>query len=143
MKAWSAEILQDPGMLRGLLAGMQEALIVTDTQGIVRLWNPAAERLFGFSAGEAEGAVLDDLIVPERFRPAHDAGFARAVASGTLRTGARVLRTRAGHKDGRKLYVDFTFALLKDPAGEVAAVYAIGRDATEAHLAAQKDRAAG
>lgn len=143
MKTWSGGVLEDTGMLRGLLAGLQEALVVADPQGIVRLWNPAAERLFGFGADEAVGAVLDDLIVPERFRPAHDAGFARAVATGTLRTGARVLRTRAAHKDGRKLYVDFTFALLKDAAGEVVAVYAVGRDATEAHqqAAAQKNLA--
>lgn len=139
MTSWSAEVLDDPAMLRALLAGMQEALVLVDPQGIVRLWNPAAERLFGFPAAEAVGAALD-LIVPERFRPAHDAGFARAVATGTLRTGARVLRTRATHKDGRKLYVDFTFALLKDAAGDVVAVYALARDATEAHLQAQKLR---
>lgn len=142
MKSWSPDVLDNPVLLRSLLAGLQEALVVADPQGIVRLWNPAAERLFGFSAEEAQGRALDDLIVPERFRPAHDSGFARAVATGTLRTGARVLRTRAAHKDGRKLYVDFTFALLKDAAGEVVAVYAVGRDATDAQLQAAAQKAA-
>jgi PAS domain S-box-containing protein len=96
MKSWSPDVLDNPVLLRSLLAGLQEALVVADPQGIVRLWNPAAERLFGFTAEEAQGRALDDLIVPERFRPAHDAGFARAVATGTLRTGARVLRTPGG-----------------------------------------------
>jgi hypothetical protein len=48
-----------------------------------------------------------------------------------------VLRTRANPKDGRRLYVDFTFALLKDGAGQVVAVHALARDATEAHLQQQ------
>jgi PAS domain S-box-containing protein len=87
-------------------------------------------------ASEAVGQSLD-LLIPERFRPAHDAGFTRAVATGQLRTGTRVLRTRSNHKDGRRLYVDFTFALLKAPDGRVVAVYALARDATEAHVQQQ------
>jgi len=140
MTAWSDSILSDAGMLRALLEGLQEALIVSDTDGVIRYWNPAAERIFGHAREEALGQSLN-LLIPERFRPAHDAGFARAVASGRLRTGTRVLRTRSNHKDGRKLYVDFTFALLKNPAGEVVGVYALARDATEAHLQQQKQQA--
>jgi PAS domain S-box-containing protein len=131
-------LLDDPALMRALLAGLPEALIVTDTGGVIRYWNEAAERLFGHSRADALGASLD-LLVPERFKAAHDAGFARAVASGQLRVGGRVLRTRAQHKDGRKLYVDFSFALLKDAQGQVAGVYATGRDATEA----QRKAAAG
>jgi PAS domain S-box-containing protein len=128
-------MLDDPVLLRSLLDGLPEALVVTDTQGIIRYWNDAAERLFGHPRGEALGATLD-LLMPERFKAAHDAGFARAVATGELRVGGRVMRTRAMHKDGRKLYVDFSFALLKDAQGQVAGVYATGRDATDAQLKA-------
>ena len=46
------------------------------------------------------------------------------------------MRTRANHKHGRKLYVDFSFALLKDASGRVTGVYATARDATEAQLKA-------
>jgi PAS domain S-box-containing protein len=128
-------ILDDPDLMGSLLAGLPEALIVTDTNGIIRYWNEAAVRLFGHPRNEALGASLD-ILMPERFKAAHDAGFARAVATGELRVGGRVMRTRATHKDGRKLYVDFSFALLKDAQGGVVAVYATGRDATEAQLKA-------
>jgi PAS domain S-box-containing protein len=128
-------LLDDPQVLRSLLAGLPEALVVADPQGVIRYWNGAAERLFGHAHEEAVGASLD-LLVPERFKGAHDAGFARAVASGQLRMGGRVMRTRANHKDGRKLYVDFSFALLKDASGQVVGVYATARDATEAQLKA-------
>jgi PAS domain S-box-containing protein len=136
MTSWSDAILTDAGMLRALLDGMQEALILADTGGTIRYWNPAAERIFGFSREEAIGQSLN-LMIPERFRPAHDAGFARAIANGHLRTGTRVLRTRSNHKSGQRLYVDFTFALLKDASGTVVGVYALARDATEAHLQQQ------
>ena len=136
MTPWSDSILADAGMLRGVLESLPDALILADTGGVIRWWNAGAERLFGYTREEAVGQGLN-LLVPERFRPAHDAGFTRAIATGQLRTGTRVLRTRAQPKDGRRLYVDFTFALLKDPAGQVVAVHALARDATAAHLQQQ------
>jgi PAS domain S-box-containing protein len=104
-----------------------EALLAVDTDGVIRLWNPGAQRLFGHSSAAALGQPLD-LIIPERFRPAHDAGFRNAVATGQLRVGGRVLTTRASHADGRKLYVDFSFGLLKDAQGQVFGVFAVGRE---------------
>ena len=128
--------LSDPRLLQALLEGLPEAFVLADVRGVIQAWNPAAERLFGYTRAEAVGADLN-LIVPERFRPAHDAGFARAVQTGELRVGGRILRTRAAPKDGRRLYVDFAFALLKDDTGQVIGVYATARDATEAQLKAQ------
>ncbi|GAB3645388.1 PAS domain S-box protein [Ramlibacter alkalitolerans] len=136
MTSWSETTLADAALLRCALEGLPDALVIADTTGVIRLWNAAAERLFGYTRADAEGQSLN-LMIPERFRPAHDAGFARAVETGTLRTGTRVLRTRSNHKDGRKLYVDFTFAVLKAPDGRVVGVQALARDATEAHLRQQ------
>jgi PAS domain S-box-containing protein len=130
---WSDSTLADAGLLRAALDSLPDALILADTDGVIRLWNAAAERLFGHTREQAVGRNLN-LLIPERFRPAHDAGFARAIQTGQLRTGTRVLRTRADHQDGRKLYVDFTFGLVKAPDGRVVAVQALARDATEAHL---------
>jgi PAS domain S-box-containing protein len=142
MTPWSDSILADAGMLRAVLESLPDALILADTAGTIRFWNGAAERLFGHTGEEALGQDLN-LLVPERFRPAHDEGFTRAVATGQLRTGTRVLRTRANPKDGRRLYVDFTFALLKDPAGHVVGVHALARDATQAHLQQQSAAPSG
>jgi PAS domain S-box-containing protein len=128
-------LVDDPTLLRALVDGLPEALVVADVHGVIRYWNDAAQRLFGHTREEALGASLD-ILMPERFKAAHDAGFARAVATGELRVGGRVMRTRANHKEGRKLYVEFSFALLKDAQGQVVGVYATGRDATEAQLKA-------
>ena len=45
-----------------------------DVHGRIVLWNPAAERLFGFTEAEAVGRSLD-LIIPERFRERHWTGY--------------------------------------------------------------------
>ena len=94
----------DAAPYRHILAHTPDALIFADPQGVIRVWNPGAEAVFGFSAAEALGQSLD-LIIPERLRPAHWKGFHRAIARGTTSHGAEVRTTRGVHKDGRKLYV--------------------------------------
>lgn len=111
-----------------------DAMIYADREGIVRIWNAAAEAVFGYPAAEMVGASLD-VIIPERFRGAHWAGFRRAVESGRSKHGGRVMTTRATHKSGSALYVDLSFALIKDAAGVVVGTLAIGRDGTERHRA--------
>src|SRR5688572_15005305 len=90
-----------PDVHRLIVEQASEAMVFADRAGTIRLWNRAAESLFGHSAAEALGANLD-LIIPERFRAAHWQGFHRAIHSGELRAADRVRVTRSLHKDGRK-----------------------------------------
>jgi PAS domain S-box-containing protein len=107
-----------------------DAIIFADRQGVIRLWNPAAEAVFGFSADEMIGQSLD-LIIPERLRPAHWKAFRQAIVAGRTRLGRRALITRSVHKSGARLYVDLSFAIVRDAAGEVAGAVAVARDATD------------
>ena len=71
--------------LAGINAVLKTALdgvIVMDTGGVVRGWNDRAERKFGFTAAEAVGRRMSELIIPERYRAAHEAGLARFLATG-------------------------------------------------------------
>ena len=58
-------------LYQAVVHGMSEAVVVADREGIIRVWNRGAGVLFGFTPEEALGASLN-LIVPERFRRAHD-----------------------------------------------------------------------
>ena len=127
---------------RHILADTPDALIFADKGGLIRAWNAGAEAVFGFSAAEAIGQSLD-LIIPERLRAAHWLGFHRAMARGTTSHGAEVRTTRGAHKDGRKLYVDMSFSVVKDAAGQVLGSAAMARDATERYLAERARKAAG
>jgi PAS domain S-box-containing protein len=124
----------DPQLLAAVLDQMQDALIVADRSGAIQLWNRGAEIIFGFDASEAIGRNLD-LIVPARFQQQHEAGYKRTIASGQLRTHGRLLTTRANHKYGSRLYVEFSFGLVKDSAGQVSGLFAVGRDVTARHQA--------
>lgn len=121
------------GIHRATLENMQEAVLVADREGVIRYWNRGAEVLFGFTEREALGSDLG-LLVPERFRRAHENGFRHAMATGQLRFEGRVLTTRSMHKYGCRLYVAFSFGVLKDAGGTAVGVVAVGRDVTSDHL---------
>jgi PAS domain S-box-containing protein len=116
-----------------------DAIIFADAGGVIRLWNHGAESIFGYAAAEVLGANLD-VIIPERLRAAHWAGFDKALASGVTKYAGRVLTTRSVHKEGRKLYVDLSFALLKNPDGTIAGAIAMVRDATDRYTAEKSAR---
>src|SRR6476469_1742674 len=100
-------------LYQALVQGMSEAVVVADREGIIRVWNRGAGVLFGFTPEEALGSSLD-LIVPERFRRAHADGYRRTIASGYLRHEGQAVTTRCNHKFGCRLYVSFSYGLLKD-----------------------------
>ncbi|HEY7166909.1 MAG TPA: PAS domain S-box protein [Candidatus Binatia bacterium] len=106
-----------------------DAIVVADIGGKIVLWNPAAERIFGFKAAEAIGRTLD-LIIPERYRDRHWSGFRTVMQSGETRYGSDVLRVPALHQNGAALSIAFTVALLRSADGRVQAIAAIVRDET-------------
>ena len=116
-----------------ILRSMTEALIFSDLQGIIQLWNPGAENVFGFGAAEALGQSLD-LIIPERMRKAHWDGFNKAIARGATLPGRTSLITRSLHKSGEQIFVDMSFAMVKDEAGHMLGSMAVARDATARFL---------
>ncbi len=130
---WSLSNQADCAALcRALLEQTQDAIIVLDRDGNVRFWNRGAEVLFGYGSAEILGHSLD-LVIPEKLRHAHQAGYRQAMASGLLRHEGRILTTRAQSKYGTRLYVDFSFGLLKNASGAATGALAIGRDATARH----------
>jgi PAS domain S-box-containing protein len=115
--------------LQSLVQAAGDAIIAAGTDGKILLWNPAAERMFGFTVEEALGHSLD-LIIPERFRNRHWEGYQRVMRTGQTRYGTEVLRVPALHKDGRSLSIAFTVALLHAGDGGIQAIAAIIRDET-------------
>src|ERR1700744_5230668 len=108
-----------------------DAIIISDARGSITFWNPAAERMFGFTPEEALGNSLD-LIIPERLRGRHWEGYEKTMATGQTRYGHDVLKVPAVHKDGRTLSIAFTVALLHTPGPEpkVTGIVAVIRDET-------------
>lgn len=121
-----------PEIDRLLTEQMADALIYADTEGVIRQWNAAAEVLFGYPREQAIGQSLD-LIIPERLRAAHWAGFDRAMAVGATRHHGRPTITRALTQAGATIYVEMSFAVVTDGSGRAVGSVAVARDATQRH----------
>jgi PAS domain S-box-containing protein len=119
---------------RWIIEQATDAVIFADREGYIRIWNKGAESIFGYSADEALGQSLD-IIIPEELRRPHWESYRKAVAAGKTRLGSRVLVTRGLHRDGSRLYVDLSFAVIVGDAGLAEGALAIGRDVTERYLA--------
>lgn len=131
-----AHLLEEPDgvsdeLLVQLVTQLADAVVVADADGTITFWNDAATRLFGWSAAEATGRTLD-LIIPERLRDRHWAGYRAVMATGHTSYGNRLLEVPALHRDGRRLSIAFTVTLLHEE-GEArpSAIAAVLRDDTQ------------
>lgn len=126
----SAEIA-DADIGLALIGSASDAVVASDRDGTIILWNPGAERIFGFTEKEALGQSLD-IIIPEQFRGRHWEGYNQTVASGQSRYGAGDLLAVPGlKKDGSRNSIEFTIILLKDKDGKVEAMASVIRDVTK------------
>ncbi len=113
-----------------LLAGQSEAIIASDARGVIRFWNPGAERMFGYTAAEAIGRSLD-VIIPEALRKRHWDGYERVMRTGQSRYGAGdVLAVPGQRKDGTRISLEFTITPLRGADGSLKGMGAVLRDVT-------------
>lgn len=112
-----------------LVSAIGDAVIISDANGAITLWNPAAERMFGYTQAEAMGQSLD-LIIPERLRGRHWEGYDKTMATGITRYGHDLLKVPAVDKSGKSMSIAFTVALLHGDDGKISGIVAIIRDET-------------
>jgi PAS domain S-box-containing protein len=118
-----------PSLFQHLIEAMAEAVIVSDRAGMIVYWNHGAEQMFRYSAAEAVGQTLD-LIIPEPYRARHWEGYRKVMASGITRYGAELLAVPAIRKDGGRISLEFSIAVLRDDTGAISNVAAIIRNVT-------------
>jgi PAS domain S-box-containing protein len=122
-----------------LIEHLADAVIFADRDGVIQLWNPGAQAVFGYPADEVLGRRLD-VLIPERLRPTHWAAFDAAVDTGKMKHGRESMTTRSVHKDQSDLYLDLSFALVKDANGHVRGAVAVARDITSRFRAEKEAR---
>jgi PAS domain S-box-containing protein len=125
------EIMTDTGLIyQQIIENSQDAILFTDRDGTVYLWNSGAEAIFGYKAEEIQGKNLD-LIIPEKLRQRHWEGYQRVMKTGETRYGKELLKVPALRKDGRIISVEFTILLVRNRQKEIIGTAAIIRDVTE------------
>ncbi len=134
-------------LLSAIVDSCDDAIISKDLDGVIRSWNKAAERLFGYTEDETIGHSILMLIPSDRVEEEH-----RILSR--LRRGERVdhFETIRVRKDGSKVNVSLTISPVKDGAGRIIGASKVARDITdrvrqeeavqEANLALQRANAA-
>lgn len=114
---------------RQLIESPAEAIIYADRDGVIRLWNPGAERIFGFSASEAVGESLD-IIIPPKLRERHWEGYNRVMAGGESHYAPGDMLSVPGQtKSGERVSLEFT-VVPHQKNGSMVGIMAVLRNVT-------------
>ena len=133
-----------PLVLAAVVESSDDAIITQSLAGIIETWNRAAERMFGYSAGEAVGRPVSMLVPPERID--EEEGAVERIRRGDP---VKHFETEGVGKNGRRVPVSVTISPVLTPTGEIYGISRIARDLTERrtlernvfHLAAIVDSA--
>jgi PAS domain S-box-containing protein len=112
--------------LAAIVASSSDAIVGKTLDGVVTSWNAAAERIFGYPAGEMVGQSIFKLIPPEL----HD--LERDVLDRVRRGEAvEIAESERVRRDGRRIWISLSVSPIRDGAGVVTGAASIKRDVTE------------
>jgi PAS domain S-box-containing protein len=113
--------------LAGIVEASVDGIVGTDIDGVVTDWNPAAERIYGFTQDEIRGRRLTEVIPPDRSSES-------AELVERLKRGERIARfdTERLRKDGTRIQVSLGLAPVRDREGSIVGFSTLIRDETEA-----------
>ena len=111
--------------LVAIIESSDDAIVSKDLDGTIRSWNPAAERIFGYTADEMVGGSVFQLIPPELHDEEHS-------LLDRIRRGEHVAHyeTERVRKDLRRIRISLTLSPLYDTSGRLIGASAIKRDVT-------------
>ncbi len=124
--------------LSAITTAAQDAIVMIDNDGNARFWNPAAERILGYTAAEVLGRNLHAIIAPPAYREAHARAFEVFRISGHGPAVGRTLELTALRKDGEEVPVELSLSAVQD--GGVWCAIGIMRDIRRRKQAEEKLR---
>jgi PAS domain S-box-containing protein len=119
-------------LLAAIVDSSDDAIISKNLDGVVTSWNKSAERIFGYTAGEAIGQAITLIVPPERRNE-------EAEILERLRRGERINRfqTVRTAKDGTRISVSLTISPVRNGAGRAIGASTVARDVTAQRRAVQ------
>jgi len=129
-------LLEDPkGMLAAIIASADDAIVGKTLDGIIRVWSPGAERLFGYRADEIIGRPVTILLPPDRLDE-------ERLILERIEIGERVecYESQRVRKDGRRVDVSLTISPIRAPDGQIVGASKIARDITARIAADRRER---
>lgn len=106
-----------------------DAVVCMDTQGNITVWNPQAEKLFGWKESEIKGKKLVDYIVPEKYRSVHVAGLVNYLKTGQGSILNKLVEVSGLNRDGHEFPVEMAIIPIKQAGNDFFCAFI--RDITE------------
>ncbi len=91
----------------------QDAIVMLDDQGNISYWNPAAEKIFGYTPEEALGKKMHMLLVPEKYQEVYNIGFGKFRKTGQGTAIGKTIELSAMRKDGTECPVELSIAAIQ------------------------------
>jgi two-component system, chemotaxis family, CheB/CheR fusion protein len=105
--------IRNTGLDRALLETALDCIISMDATGHIIEFNPAAERVFGYTRAEAVGRELAGLIIPEPLRDQHRAGLRRFLETGEGQVLGKRMQVNALRADGSEILVELAITVMR------------------------------
>lgn len=109
-----------------LLENVQDAVIATDEQFVVKAWNRGAEEMYGWTAEEALGRYVGEVIDPEITEEQRSEARRELIETGWSRNELITHR-----KDGAAVYIEGVTAAVRGEQGRITGYLSINRDVTK------------
>ena len=130
---------------RNTINASLDAIVVADSEGVIIDFNPAAERVFGYSRNTAIGQHMQGMIIPPQWRAAHRAGMKRFLDTGASRViAAGRVELEAMRATGEQFPVELSLGTTSTATGPVFIAYVrdiSDRIATQRALTEARDQA--
>jgi PAS domain S-box-containing protein len=127
--------IERQAMLAAIIENSEDAIISKDLTSRITSWNPAAERMFGYTETEMVGELIH-ILIPDDRKHEEDAIIS------SLKRGERVehFETIRVTKTGKKLHISLTISPIKNAEGKIIGASKIARDITQQKLIEERLR---
>lgn len=111
------QLKQSEDKLSKIINHAPDAVVVINQESIIKTWNPAAEKIFGWREIEAIEKPLHELLIPSRYQKQHQEGLKRFVESGVSKILDKTIEMPASRKDGTEILAELTISHIRHGDG--------------------------
>ncbi|MGK7346467.1 MAG: PAS domain S-box protein [Candidatus Nitrospinota bacterium M3_3B_026] len=106
-------VFESEARLDAITSAAQDAIVMLDDEGKIRFWNPAAERMFGYTWAEVNGEDITGLTVPEKYRERHRRGFEGFIKEGKGPIVGNTVEFTGQRRDGSEFPITLSVSAIQ------------------------------
>jgi PAS domain S-box-containing protein len=113
LKTYNQKLKENEQQIQTIFDGAPDPVVLVDREGKIIRWNPKAESVFGWKAGEAEGKELIDIMIPIRNKENDKKTIINLLSNGHNGTLNKTTELEAINKEGKEFPIDLNISMTK------------------------------